>query len=89
MIGVNTLIHDTPRLNVRQPLFEELLTKNPRPIVLDSSLKLLEIDSILLQNPLVFTCISPTDPRFQAAVEKLNGMGGGQVIHCLANQFGR
>ena len=50
LVGINTVIFDQPRLNVRDPLpdtYTIITDKNdnqPRPIIIDSNLKILDID---------------------------------------------
>jgi GTP cyclohydrolase II len=60
VVGINTVLCDQPRLNIRDPLpsigdFE----KQPRPIVIDTHLRILEVEEgkLLLQKPIVFTSV--------------------------------
>ena len=58
LVGINTVVCDQPRLNVRDPLPGVSIPEvQPRPIVIDSELRLLEVNNLLLEKPIVFTCI--------------------------------
>jgi GTP cyclohydrolase II len=70
LVGINTVICDRPRLNVRDPLpGVKVPAHQPRPIVIDSDLRILEEENILLERPVVFTCIGEEDEGHPAAVE--------------------
>lgn len=58
LIGINTVIADQPRLNVRDPLPGiNVPTIQPRPIVIDSELRILHIDELRLERPVVCSCL--------------------------------
>lgn len=94
LIGVNTLVSDKPRLTVRDPLpstgidTAELTRRppdyQPRPVVIDSRLRFLCIPTsdILLSNPIICTCILPSDEKFALAERKLAELGGGSLMTC-------
>jgi riboflavin biosynthesis pyrimidine reductase len=58
MIGINTLQQDYPSLTVRQPLSTIDIPNiiQPRPIVIDSKIRFISIEKILLNRPIIFTC---------------------------------
>jgi len=99
LIGINTLVLDAPRLNVRDPLPANIgttsiasgvinqdgvattgktaptaQTRQPRPIVIDSDLRFVDVPNILLQNPIICTCLdrdaSDENARKWARAEK-------------------
>eukprot|EP00981_Chlorochromonas_danica_P006758 scaffold1490_cov162-Ochromonas_danica.AAC.4 len=90
LIGANTLSCDRPRLTVRSPLAACTSSRNPRPVVLDSQLRILGLpaDAMLLQRPLVFTCVAPEDERFGQAEALLRPFDG-QLFTCRADSRGR
>ncbi|KAJ1393040.1 dihydrofolate reductase-like domain-containing protein, partial [Ochromonadaceae sp. CCMP2298] len=103
LIGVNTLLFDTPRLNVRTPLPGVEVGGQPRPIVIDSGLRLLDAGTILLERPIFFTCIRPegagggggetgvgtgAGDRWTRAQERVWGLGG-DLVSCRPDAQGR
>lgn len=97
LVGINTVIFDQPRLNVRDALPDTYsITNNinidnqPRPIIIDSNLKILDIDinNIKLINPIICTCIDTHDNRWKQANEKLT-MIGATLVHVKADENGR
>lgn len=90
LIGANTLACDRPRLTVRSPLAACTSSRNPRPVVLDSQLRILDLpaDAILLQRPVVFTCVTQEDERFGRAEALLRSIDG-QLFACKADSRGR
>ena len=67
------------------------ISQQPRPIVMDSNLKFLELpaESIRLVNPVICTCIGPQDTKWVAAIRKLKEIGGGDIIYCKRGSDGR
>lgn len=100
LIGVSTLKHDSPRLNVRSPLpgvnIPDSVDEEPRPVVLDSKLSLLDVDGIFLKRPIVFSChnggvFKASDAEkseWNKASEVLRSLGG-DLVHCAADSNGR
>ena len=99
LIGISTLKHDSPRLNVRSPLPGVNIPDSedePRPVVLDSKLSLLDVDGIFLKRPIVFSChnggvFKASDAEkteWNKASEVLRALGG-DLVHCAADTHGR
>lgn len=104
LVGINTVICDRPRLNVRDPLpfsstnniaAESASAKDsqaPRPVVIDSDLRILDIslDELKLERPIVCTCVRPGEPhgKWEAAVAKLEHIGG-ELASCSRNKDGK
>lgn len=99
LVGINTVVCDQPRLNVRDPLpcaevkddNESVVRKSPRPAVLDSDLKLLDIqnENIKFINPIICTCINELDTRYIRMQQKLAALGGGTIITCNRSADGK
>lgn len=82
LIGINTLAFDSPRLNVRDPLPGiDIPVQQPRPVVIDRDLKLLDVPIIHLSCPIVFTCEKEDSAKWQAAEAVLNKLGG-NLVRC-------
>ena len=96
LVGVNTLLVDSPKLNVRSPLEHhriEASTFNPTPVVLDSSLRFMKVmNDIKLHKPVIFSCLDLNQKDnmilWEEATKKLTSIGG-QLIHCDRNVKGR
>ena len=60
LVGINTVLCDQPQLNVRNPLSGVTIPKQqPKSLIIDTDLRILEVsDNLLLQEPIVFTCVS-------------------------------
>jgi len=84
LIGVNTLSIDAPRLDVRVPL-KPTSGSTPRPIVLDSHLKILSVSNMLLHSPIVFTLLDAKSPAFVQAQQSINGT----IVTCKQDAEGR
>ncbi len=99
LVGINTVVCDQPRLNVRDPLpraeiaadNESIVRKSPRPAVLDSDLKLLDIqnEDIKFSDPIICTCINELDSRYIRMQQKLVALGGGTIITCNRSPDGK
>ena len=78
-----------PKLNVRTPLADNEI-KHPRPIVLDTDLRILTVptNDILLRHPIICTCVDKEDMRFAQAVEKLRSIDG-TLLYCKKGLEGR
>ena len=78
LVGINTVICDQPRLNVRDPLpgVAGMPEHQPRPIVIDSDLRILDVENILLEKPVVFTCIGEDDVHSDEPVAVEMGVQG-------------
>lgn len=81
LIGINTLKYDLPKLNVRTPMLQHHLDRQPRPIVIDTELKILEVDQVNLDRPIIFTCCDCTEDKLVLATEKLSA-NGAIIIKC-------
>jgi riboflavin biosynthesis pyrimidine reductase len=90
LIGINTLIQDNPQLNVRTPLSIDHLSHQPRPIILDSTLSILNISQpIRLQQPIIFTC-TPLPLPHTIAYQQLQTLltsCQGSLIHCSQEEL--
>ena len=74
LVGINTVICDQPRLNVRDPLpGVEMPRLQPRPIVIDSDLRILDEKNIRLEKPVIFTCIGDDDESHEAVEVEVQG----------------
>jgi riboflavin biosynthesis pyrimidine reductase len=88
LVGINTVVADNPQLNVREPL-PGVDKTHPRPIVIDSDLKILNLPSKLrLSNPIVCTCLEPSSERWSAAVALLQSVNG-SLLTCHRDDDGR
>lgn len=98
IVGINTMIFDQPRLNVRCPLPSVPFPyKQPRPIIFDSDLKLVSLNSIFVEKPIVFTCYQCDDEK--QFPKKLNSKWtkacniveslGGSIFRCEPDINGR
>ena len=91
LIGISTLLLDKPRLNVREvlpgitPVDQE---HQPSPIILDSTLKILDIDNLKVLRPVVLTTVFPGDERYTSAQAKIEAMGG-KLVSCRRDIQGR
>jgi riboflavin-specific deaminase-like protein len=84
LIGVNTLFIDTPRLNVRDPLPDiPMPFAQPRPIVIDSNLRFLDLPSkgMRLSNPIICTCVAPGSQLWSRGLTRIAEVGG-TLVHC-------
>lgn len=64
LVGINTVLCDQPRLNVRTPLPDAPIpAEQPHSLIIDTELRILEVeaDKLLLQRPIVFTCVGEDD----------------------------
>ena len=88
LVGINTCIGDNPLLNVRDPLPGiELIS--PRPIIIDSNLRVTEAH-IRLQNPIICTCTDSQDSRWSETLLYLERYcGGGEILTCSRGPDGR
>lgn len=98
LVGINTVVCDQPRLNVRDPLpcdesvdASAAARPKPRPAVLDSDLKILDIPNqdIKLLNPIICTCITASDSRYARLQQKLTELGGGTILTCQRSSNGK
>ncbi len=98
LVGINTVVCDQPRLNVRDPLpcdgsvdAAAAMRPKPRPAVLDSDLKILDIPNqdIKLLNPIICTCIDASDSRYARLQQKLTELGGGTILTCQRSSNGK
>ena len=87
LVGINTLLLDRPRLTVRSGLFESDSKCNPRPVVFDSRLTILQCRSVP-SGLIVFTTVDSKDPRFQQAISHLSGSNG-VLLSVRSNICGR
>eukprot|EP01038_Epipyxis_sp_PR26KG_P011715 gene11715-15682_t len=88
LIGINTLLLDRPRLNVRNPLPGiKIPLKQPRAVVIDSQLKCLDVE-IFLESPIVLSTFDPTGERWQLTQAKL-ALINGELISCKMDKEGR
>lgn len=98
LVGINTVICDQPRLNVRDPLpgvTVPSLQQQPRPIVIDSELRILQVEDLRLDRPLVCSCLldgsttsAAMDQRWLAARAKVEARGG-RLVSCKRDAAGR
>lgn len=98
LVGINTVICDQPRLNVRDPLpgvAVPSLQQQPRPIVIDSELRISQVEDLRLDRPLVCSCLldGPTssgrmDQLWLAARVKVEARGG-RLVSCKRDTAGR
>ena len=93
LIGINTLLFDNPRLNVRNPLPGISIPNiQPRPVVIDSNLSFAAISNILLDKPIVFTCYNSTNEDYQEKWLRANQVIqilGGDLVQCNSDADGR
>ena len=62
LVGINTVLADQPRLNVRDPLPGVAIPQaQPRPIVIDSHLRILDAQNLQLVRPIVCSCLLDLD----------------------------
>lgn len=62
LVGINTVLADQPRLNVRDPLPGVAIPQaQPRPIVIDSHLRILDAQNLQLARPIVCSCLLDLD----------------------------
>lgn len=87
LVGIETLLIDEPKLSVRHPLFVFRNGRVPRPIVLDSKLRISACRS-LPEKVIVFTCADSTTERY-ASSELLLKKVGGKLVSCSKDQNGR
>ena len=58
LVGIDTVVADQPRLNVRDPLpGVDIPSSQPRPVVIDSTLKILDVAGLQLERPVVCSCL--------------------------------
>jgi len=101
LVGINTLLLDNPQLNVREALpgiqkdrghlsIPLSHIHQPRSVILDSTLRFFRgsTTSLRVQRPIVFTCVSNSDPRFEQAAQLLREHGG-VVVSCRETEDGR
>lgn len=89
LVGINTVAFDQPRLNVRNPLKASCFPKiQPRPVVIDTNLRIKHLQSMQLANPIVITCVSNETELFQECLAKLNSIGG-DLVCCKVDSAGR
>lgn len=90
LVGINTVMADQPRLNVRDPLPGvdiPLPEKQPRPIVIDSELRILEVEKLRLERPIVCSCLLDgqssieVETRWVQARMRLEALGG-HLVAC-------
>eukprot|EP01035_Chromulina_nebulosa_P019711 gene19711-25636_t len=82
LVGINTLASDNPRLNIRQALPGiDIPETQPRSVVLDTNLKILNLKNIQLQRPIIVTCVSSNDERFMVAQEFVSKIDG-VILNC-------
>jgi len=82
LVGINTLVSDNPRLNIRQVLpGVDIPEAQPRSVVLDTNLKILNLKNIQLQRPIIVTCVSSADERFKLAQEIVSKIDG-VILNC-------
>ena len=90
LVGINTIVIDDPRLNVRDTLPSvdiPPLQQQPRAVILDSNLKFLNISQLKVIRPIVVTTLPPSHDKFILAVERLNGIGG--IVLQVKSSLGR
>lgn len=90
LVGIGTVVSDSPRLNVREPLPSIADFKQPRPVVMDSDLKILDLPAsdMRMENPIICTCVEPSDTRWEKALIKIKNLGG-TIITCARGNDGR
>ena len=106
LIGSSTLAVDSPRLNVRDPLSyqvgNESAIRQPRPIVLDSSLRFLDVTNIHLKRPIIFSSYlnaiarkgelqlsnEQRLQRWSVAAERARSLDG-ELVSCLPDSSDR
>ena len=62
--------------------------EQPRPIVIDSQLKFLTLEDILLERPIVFTTCCEGSTRWEDALRKVREMNG-DLVTCQKDEAGR
>lgn len=62
-------------------MLQDHLDRQPRPIVIDTELKILEVDQVNLVRPIIFTCCDCNPDRIALAAEKVNA-NGGIIVKC-------
>ena len=82
MVGIGTVLSDNPRLTVRH-----VAGRNPRPIVLDSRLRI-PLDSSLLREPGRSACVASV-PGYPPERRRDVEAAGGTVLACAATPDGR
>ncbi len=91
LIGINTLFADQPQLNVRDQLegCEEPFPST-RPIVLDTHLRILQINpaEIRITRPIICCCLTSKSSRFLLAQSKVSEIGG-SILSCSSDDCGR
>lgn len=96
LVGINTVICDQPRLNVREPLPGITIPSlQPRPIIIDSELKILGVGDLRLERPIVCSCFMDgedtsleADQRWLAARSKVEATGG-RLVSCKRDKAGK
>lgn len=93
LIGINTLILDNPRLNIRNPLPGiNIPSIQPRPVVIDSNLSFVSLSIMLLDKPIIFTCYNSTNQDYEEKwlrAKQLVQSIGGDVVKCNNDGEGR
>ncbi len=82
LVGINTVLVDDPQLNVRYAR-----GKNPRPIIVDSLLRI-PVESRLLNRPDISPVIATTDHANATREAELTGLGA-QVVRLPTTADGR
>eukprot|EP01041_Mallomonas_annulata_P001880 gene1880-3648_t len=89
LVGINTIICDQPLLNVRNPL-PGIPKISPRPIIIDSNLRIANLETVRIQNPIICTTLNSSHEKWDTALAKLDKFcGGGNIITCKIDSDGR
>ena len=88
-MGINTVLADDPQLNVRDPL-PGIAQSSPRPIVVDSDLKIVDYpcSRLRLKAPIVCTCLTADSDRWLLAELELRAVNG-TLLSCRRNEENR
>jgi len=86
MIGINTLQQDCPSLTVRQPLSTIDIPNiiQPRPIVIDSKIRFISIEKILLNRPIIFTCYNRRSCRSSRSSSRGGSSRRSSSVDCIS-----
>ncbi len=60
----------------------------PRPVIVDSNLRIIEATEINVMNPIVFSCANPRSPSWTKA-EEIISKAGGELLWCGMDENGR
>jgi riboflavin biosynthesis pyrimidine reductase len=93
LVGINTLQKDLPQLTARTllPGVQLRAGRQPRPVVLDSRLRVTELEGrdIRVKKPIIFHCVGDADCATIHTAHALLDAVEGELVLCRSDSRGR